>query len=179
MVMKRLSRREFSKRTATAGIATALGRMRALGANDRIRLGFIGLGNRGDQVLDGFLEHRDAEVVAICDLHQPYLDFAAKKIGASPRQFKDYRRLLDLRDVDAAVICTPDHWHALQTIHACQAGKDVYLAKPLSLSVEEGRRVGEAAPRYQRGAQGGLRRAGTSPSHEKPASQPARARRED
>src|SRR2546425_7218305 len=119
MVMKRLSRREFSKRTATAGIATALGRMRALGANDR-----IGLGNRGDQVLDGFLEHRDAEVVAICDLHQPYLDFAAKKIGTSPRQFKDYRRLLDLRDVDAAVICTARHWHALQTTHACHAGKD-------------------------------------------------------
>src|SRR2546427_10391483 len=141
MVMKRLSRREFSKRTATAGIATALGRMRALGANDRIRLGFIGLGNRGDQVLDGFLEHRGAEVVAICDLHQPYLDFAAKKIGTSPRQFKDYQRLLDLRDVDAAVIFTPDPLHALPTIHACQAGKDVYLQKPPFLSFEGGRGV--------------------------------------
>jgi len=156
--MKRLSRREFSKRTATAGIATALGRMRALGANDRIRLGFIGLGNRGDQVLDGFLEHRDAEVVAICDLHQPYLDFAAKKIGTSPRQFKDYRGLLDLKDVDAAVICTPDHWHALQMIHACQAGKDVYVEKPLSLTVEEGRRMVEAARRYERVTQVGLMR---------------------
>src|SRR2546425_11960325 len=140
MVMKRLSRREFSKQAATAGIATALGRMRVLGANDRIRLGFIGLGNRGDQVLDGFLEHRDAEVVAICDLQQPYLDFAAKKIGTSPRQFKDYRRLLDLRDVDAAVICTPEHWHALQRIHARQAGKGVYLEKPLLPSGQEGRR---------------------------------------
>src|SRR2546428_12426988 len=110
MVMKQLSRRKFSKRTATAGIATALGRIRALGANDRIRLGFIGLGNRGDQVLDGFLERRDAEVVAICDLHQPYLDFAAKKTGTGPRQFKDYRRLLDLKDVDAAVICYPGPW---------------------------------------------------------------------
>src|SRR5712692_5487121 len=158
MVMKRLSRREFSKRTATAGIATALGRMRVLGANDRIRLGFIGLGNRGDQVLDGFLEHRDAEVVSICDLHQPYLDFAAKKIGTSPRQFKDYRRLLDIKDVDAAVICTPDHWHALQTIHACQAGKDVYVEKPLSLCVEEGRKMVEAARRYHRVTQVGLMR---------------------
>src|SRR3989449_7803895 len=158
MVMKRLSRREFSKQTATAGIATALGRMRVLGANDRIRLGFIGLGNRGDQVLDGFLEHRDAEVVSICDLHQPYLDFAAKKIGTSPRQFKDYRRLLDLRDVDAAVICTPDHWHALQTIHACQAGKDVYVEKPLSLCVVEGRKMVEAAQKHDRIVQVGLQR---------------------
>src|SRR2546426_7542745 len=158
MVMKRLSRREFSKQTATAGIATALGRMRVLGANDRIRLGFIGLGNRGDQVLDGFLEHRDAEVVAICDLHQPYLDFAAKKIGASPRQFKDYRRLLDLRDVDAAVICTPDHWHALQTIHACQAGKDVYCEKPLSLTVVEGRAMVKAAREHKRVVQCGIQR---------------------
>src|SRR5207245_1310119 len=158
MIMKRLSRREFSKRAATAGIATALGRMRALSANDRIHLGFIGLGNRGDQVLDGFLEHRDAEVVAICDLHQPYLEFAAKKIGTSPRQFKDYQRLLDLRDVDAAVICTPDHWHALQTIHACQAGKDVYVEKPLSLCVAEGRAMVEAARRAKRVTTVGLHR---------------------
>src|SRR2546425_6812661 len=168
MIMKRLSRREFSKRAATAGIATALGRMRALSANDRIRLGFIGLGNRGDQVLDGFLEHRDAEVVAICDLHQPYLDFAAKKTGTRPRQFKDYRRLLDLRDVDAAVICTPEHWHALQTTHACHAGKDVYVEKPLSLSVEEGRRMVEAARRYRRVTQGGLMRRAAPPSQGAP-----------
>src|SRR2546426_10113460 len=116
MVMKRLSRREFSKRTATAGIATALGRMRALSANDRIRLGFIGLGNRGDQVLDGFLEHKDCEITAICDIHQPYLDFATKKIGGKPHQSRDYRRLLERKDVDATVVCTPDHWHALQMI---------------------------------------------------------------
>src|SRR2546428_11460519 len=166
MVMKQLSRRKFSKRTATAGIAPGLGRMRVRGGNHRTRLGFIGLGNRGDQVLDGFLEHRDAEVVAICDLHQPYLDFAAKKIGTSPRQFKDYQRLLDLRDVDAAVICTPDHWHALQTIHACQAGKDVYVEKPLSLSVEEGRRMVEAARRYGRGTPVGLMRRSPPPSKE-------------
>jgi len=115
--------------------------MRVLGANDRIRLGFIGLGNRGDQVLDGFLEHRDAEVAAICDLYQPYLDFAARKIGTDPRQFKEYKKLLEIKDLDAVVICTPDHWHALQTIEACQAGKDVYVEKPLSLRVAEGRKM--------------------------------------
>jgi predicted dehydrogenase len=143
---------------AAAGAATALSRMRVLGANDRVRLGFIGLGNRGDQVLDGFLVHKDAEVVAICDLWQPYLDFAAKKIGSSPKQFKEYRKLLDIKDVDAVVICTPDHWHAVQTIHACQAGKDVYVEKPLSLRVVEGRKMVEAAHRHSRITQVGINR---------------------
>jgi predicted dehydrogenase len=156
--MKKLTRREFTTNATLAGAATALSASRVLGANSRIRLGFIGLGNRGDQVLDAFLSHRDAEVVALCDLHQPYLDFASRKAGTSPRQMKDYRRLLDLRDVDAVVICTPDHWHALQMIQACEAGKDVYVEKPLSLCVVEGRKMVEAARRHQRVTQVGLQR---------------------
>jgi len=155
--MTQLTRRGFG-RVVTAGVTTALAGTRVLGANDRLRLGFIGLGNRGDQVLNGFLEHRDAEVVALCDLHQPYLDFASQKIGTNPRQFKDYRRLLDIRDIDAVVICTPDHWHALQMVHACQAGKDVYVEKPLSLCVAEGRKMVEAVRRYDRVVQVGLMR---------------------
>ena len=129
-----------------------------LGANDRVRLGFIGVGNRGDQVLDAFLKHSDAEVVAICDIYQPYLDFAAKKIGTNPKQFKDYRKLLELKDVDAVVIATPDHWHALQTIDACEAGKDVYVEKPLSLRVAEGRTMVEAVKRHKRVCQVGMHR---------------------
>jgi len=156
--MEPISRREFTKRTAAAGFAAALSRTRILGANERIRLGFIGVGNRGDQVLDGFLEQKDAEVVAVCDLWQPYLDFSARKIGTNPQQFKDYRKLLDRKDIDAVVIATPDHWHALQTIQACQAGKDVYVEKPLSLCVVEGRRMVEAARKYQRVTQVGLMR---------------------
>jgi len=156
--MSELSRRQFGKQAIATGLATALGATHVQGANDRIRLGFIGLGNRGDQVLDGFLEHRDAEGVAICDLHQPYLDFAARKIGSNPRQFKDYRRLLELKDIDAVVICTPDHWHTLMSIQACEAGKDVYVEKPLSLVVEEGRKIVEAARRHQRVTQVGLMR---------------------
>ncbi len=156
--MPKLTRREFSQTIAAAGVATAVGATRVSGANDRIRIGFIGLGNRGDQVLDAFLQHKDGEVVAICDLHRPYLDFAARKIGNDPRQFKDYRRLLDLKDLDAVVVCTPDHWHALQMIHACQAGKDVYVEKPLSLCVAEGRRMVEAARKYNRITQVGLNR---------------------
>jgi predicted dehydrogenase len=156
--MKNPTRRDFAKSTAAAALGTALSARQVLGANDRVRLGFVGLGNRGDQVLDAFLAQRDAEVVAICDLYQPYLDFAARKIGTNPRQFRDYRRLLERNDVDAVVICTPDHWHALQTIHACEAGKDVYVEKPLSLYVVEGRRMVEAARRHKRVTQVGIHR---------------------
>jgi len=151
------TRRDFTKAGA-AGVFTALSAGRVLGANGRVRLGFIGLGNRGDQVLDGFLPHKDAEVVALCDLYQPYLDFAAKKVGGSPRMTKDYHEILDMKDVDAVVICTPDHWHALQTIHACQAGKDVYVEKPLSLCVAEGRAMVEAARKHKVVTQVGLMR---------------------
>jgi len=149
-----MNRRDFTKGVAL----TALSATRVLGANDRVRLGWIGLGNRGDQVLEAFLKHPDCETVALCDLYRPYVDFAARKAGGSPEPFQDYRRMLDRKDVDAVVICTPDHWHALQTIHACQAGKDVYVEKPLSLTVVEGRRMVEAARRYNRVVQVGLQR---------------------
>ena len=86
--MSGVTRRQFGatagKTAAAALLASAASTRRVLGANDRVRLGFIGLGNRGDQVLDAFLAHKDAEVVAICDIYQPYLDFAAKKIGGQP-----------------------------------------------------------------------------------------------
>src|SRR5437867_9262248 len=153
-----MTRRHFTKTIAAASATAALSSLRVLGANDRIRLGFIGLGNRGDQVLDAFLAHADAQVVAICDLYQPYLDFAAKKIGGQPRQFKQYQKLLELKDLDAVVICTPDHWHALQTIHACQAGKDIYVEKPLSLRLAEGRHIVEAVRKHHRVSQVGIHR---------------------
>src|SRR5580704_4084982 len=113
--MSRLTRRDFTKTATAVGVATALSAKRVLGANDRVRVGFIGLGNRGDQVLSAFLEHKDAEVVAVCDIYQPYLDFASKKIGTNPEQFRDYQKMLDRKDLNAVVIATPDHWHALQT----------------------------------------------------------------
>jgi len=156
--MNAWTRRDFTKTVILAGATSALGAARAAGASERVRLGFIGLGNRGDQVLDAFLKQPDAEVAAICDLSQAYLDFAAKKAGSSPRQFKDYRQLLGLKELDAVVIATPDHWHALQTIAACQAGKDVYVEKPLSLCVAEGRRMVEAVRRHGRVCQVGIHR---------------------
>ena len=82
--MTQVSRREFGKTVAAAGVATALSGGRVLGANDRVRLGFIGVGNRGDQVLDAFLPHKDMEIVAICDIYEPYVEFAARKSGGQP-----------------------------------------------------------------------------------------------
>ncbi len=155
--MRAINRRQFTTASAAAGL-TALGASKVLGANDRVRLGFIGLGNRGDQVLDAFLPHKDAEVAALCDIYRPYVDFAAGKAGGDPVREKDYRKVLDRKDVDAVVICTPDHWHALQMIHACQANKDVYVEKPLSLRVAEGRAMVDAARKYQRVTQVGLHR---------------------
>src|SRR5579864_1326765 len=156
--MPQITRRTFTRSAALAGLAAATRMSGAQQSNDRIRLGFIGLGNRGDQVLDAFLTHKDAQVVAICDLYQPYLDFAAHKIGSDPEQYKDYRKLLDRKDVDAVVICTPDHWHALPTIHAAEAGKDIYVEKPLSLCVAEGRKMVEAIRKHNRVSQVGIHR---------------------
>jgi predicted dehydrogenase len=156
--MSKVTRRQFTQTAAATGLASALSAGRVHGANERVRLGFIGLGNRGDQVLDAFLTHPDAEVAAICDIYQPYLDFAAKKIGTQPQQFRDFRPLLDRKDLDAVVICTPDHWHPLMAIHACQAEKDVYVEKPLSICVVEGRKVVEAARKHDRVVQVGIQR---------------------
>jgi predicted dehydrogenase len=156
--MTNVTRRQFGKTAAAAWVATALSSTRVLGANERIRVGFIGLGNRGDQVLDAFRPHADCEIVALCDIHQPYVEFAAKKAGGSPARFGDYRRLLEHKDMDAVVIGTPDHWHALQMIQACEAGKDVYVEKPLSLVVAEGRAMVDAAQRHNRVVQVGIHR---------------------
>ncbi len=160
--MGQMTRREFAKAAAAVGAGAAVGTRSAPAApaapSDRVRLGFIGMGNRGDQVLSAFLIHNDAQVVAICDLHQPYLDLAAKKLGSDATQFKDYRRLLDRKDIDAVVINTPDHWHALQAVHACESGKDVYVEKPLSLTIAEGRTMVEAARHHRRVTQVGIQR---------------------
>jgi predicted dehydrogenase len=139
-------------------MSTAVGATRILGANERVRVGFVGLGNRGDQVLDAFLVQKDAEIVALCDIYQPYVDFAAGKTAGTPSRFTDYRKLLEMKDLDVVVINTPDHWHALQMIHACEAGKDVYVEKPLSLVVSEGRAMVNAARRHKRVVQVGIHR---------------------
>jgi predicted dehydrogenase len=149
------TRRHFSR---AAIAATALSYSRILGANDKLRMGYIGLGNRGDQVHDAFLEHGDQVTAAVCDLRDDYMDFAIKKSRATPKKYRDYKKLLDDKDVDAVAIATPDHWHALMFIDACRAGKDVYCEKPLSLTIAEGRRMVQVAAETKRVSQVGIHR---------------------
>ena len=152
----KLSRREF---VAGAAAVAAVGtKGRALGANERVRVGFIGVGNRGGQLLEATLPNQDVDVVALCDVYEPYLSKWAEKVGGQVARYGDFRKLLERNDVDAVFVATPDHWHAIQTISACAAGKDVYVEKPLSLTIVEGRRMVEAARRYGRVVQVGLHR---------------------
>src|SRR6266851_8879764 len=154
-----MNRRTFTKTAAALGAFAALpASARPADSSERIRLGFIGVGNRGDQLLDACLVHKDAEVVALCDVYEPYLDAAQKKAGGKAKVLSDYRKLLDEKGVDAVVIATPDHWHALQFVAACRAEKDVYVEKPLSLCIAEGRRMVRAAEETKRVTQVGLHR---------------------
>lgn len=153
--MPELSRRHF---TRAASMATALSYSRILGANDRLQIGYIGTGNRGTQVHEAFMEHGDQVTVALCDLREDYIDLNAKISRATPKKYKDYKKLLEDKDVQAVVIATPDHWHALQFVDACHAGKDVYVEKPLSLTVWEGRRMVEVAQQTKRVTQVGIHR---------------------
>jgi predicted dehydrogenase len=153
--MGSISRRDLAK---SAVAATALSYSRIFGANERVGVGYIGIGNRGDQVHDAFLEHGDQQTVAVCDLRDDYMDFAVKKSRATPKKYTDYKKLIEDKSVDAVVIATPDHWHALMFIDACNAGKDVYVEKPLSLTVVEGRKMVDAAERTKRVVQVGTNR---------------------
>ncbi|MFV1966201.1 MAG: Gfo/Idh/MocA family protein, partial [Pirellulaceae bacterium] len=155
-----ITRRTFGRAGAAAAIGlTAYRANRAYGANERIRLGFIGVANRGGQLLKAFQVHDDAEVVALCDVDKGILEAAnAKRVGGRADTYGDFRRLMDRNDLDAVVIATPDHWHAIMTIAACRAGKDVYVEKPLSKTIYEGRKMVEAARRHDRVVQVGTHR---------------------
>ncbi|HVJ69828.1 MAG TPA: Gfo/Idh/MocA family oxidoreductase [Caulifigura sp.] len=156
----RSTRRNFLQQAA--GIAAAVSAPLVLprsvfGANDRITLGFIGVKNQGTSNLKGFLK-QDVAITAICDVDSTVAGTAAdlvQKAGHKPESFGDYRKLLDRKDVDAVVVTVPDHWHALMTIDACAAGKDVYCEKPLSLTIRDGRRMVEAARKHNRVVQTG------------------------
>ena len=161
--MSQFTRRDF---TRTAGLATALSYSRVRGANDRVGVGYIGLGNRGDQVHDAFLEFGDQQTAAVCDLRADYMDLAVRKSRVSPTRYKEWRKLIEDKNVDAVVIATPDHWHALMMIEACNAGKDVYVEKPLSLTVVEGRKMVETAERTRRVVQVGTNRRSWKSYHE-------------
>jgi predicted dehydrogenase len=130
-----------------------LGATNRPGANDRIGIGYIGVGRRGQQLMG---LPKEAQIVAVADVNRPRAEEVAKKRQCRP--YQEYRKLLECKDIDAVFVATPDHWHVLASIHACQAGKDVYCEKPLSLCIREGRRLVEAVRKYARVLQTGSQR---------------------
>ncbi len=155
------SRRHFLAGSAASAAALAApGILKAApGANDRIRVALIGAGGRGRGVLSTFLDNKDVDCVGLCDVDDAMLnrglELVSKKRGQKPDTTKDFRRLLERKDVDAVIVGTPDHWHALPTVLACQADKDVYVEKPLANSIDEGRAMVEAGQKHKRVVQMG------------------------
>lgn len=162
------TRRDFIKTAAatTAGMAVGLKTFGStkgvpfVGTSDKIRVGFIGIGNRGSQLLSFFMQQPDCEVAALCDVYEPYVLRDRTKVdpryikdrpGQIPKMgetfpvkpviYSDYRKMLEDKSIDAVCIATPDHWHALMTIDAIRAGKDVYVEKPLTKTIVEGRKM--------------------------------------
>lgn len=123
---------------------------RVLGANEKVRLGVIGCGFRASQLIHLFNQFDDCVFTAVCDVDKVRLAEAQERTGGKAKMFDDYRKLLEQNDVDAVVVATNGHWHVLPAVHACQAGKDVYVEKPLSLVPREGRALVTAAERYNR-----------------------------
>lgn len=128
-----------------AGVLAADGQP---GANDRIGIAGIGIGRQGTGVLANAVGSKDCRFIAVADVNRKRAEDIAKKHKGEP--YQDYRRVLDRKDVDAIVTATPEHWRALICIQACQAGKDIYAEKPVSLTIREGRLMVEAARKYKR-----------------------------
>lgn len=146
-----IERRNFIKTGIAAGAVLASASSTVLGANDRIRVALIGAGRQGRGDMRTFARNPDVQIVGVCDVYAPHIDQAIKdgKLEGV-KTYKDFRQVLDSKDVDAVIIGSPDHWHALQTVAACQAGKDVYVEKPISVTIAEGRKMVEAARKYNR-----------------------------
>ena len=163
------SRRNFIK-ASTAGAVTVLAGGvlpgfnaksydRIIGANEKVNIAVAGFHNRGTGHIRTFSSLENVNVAAICDIDQRLFPKGIEEVesrgGEKPATYTDFRRILDDKNIDAVSIVTPDHWHALHTIWACQAGKDVYIEKPLSYTIGEGRKMVEASRKYGRVVQTG------------------------
>jgi predicted dehydrogenase len=154
--MEQGTRREFFQRAGTAAGITAvsLSPHKVMGANDKIVLGLVGAGGRGSSLIQIMAQEKGVEVKYVCEVDETRGYGAMKNLekiqGYAPKRVVDMRKVFDDRDVDAVLITTPEHWHALATVWACQAGKDVYVEKCISLSIWEGRKMVEAAKKYNR-----------------------------
>jgi predicted dehydrogenase len=158
-----LSRRSFIQNTATASVALTIPTIipaRAFGANDRIRAAVLGVYGRGKNHIEGMQRLDNVEVACLCDPDSEVLAQRAgefqEKYGLKVKTEKDLRRVFDDKEIDVVTIATPNHWHSLATIWACQAGKDVYVEKPGSHNIFEGRKMVEAARKYNRIVQHGV-----------------------
>ena len=158
------SRREFLRKTVNnAGRAASVGAIamtaasysRVMGANDRINMGLIGAGDRGQHVMGEFQHRTEVHVAAVCDAYGQRVDSARQKFQGAVG-FADYRKLLDSTPLDAVLIATPDHWHTRIAVEALNAGKDVYVEKPLSRTIDEGPPVVKAARENNRVCQVGM-----------------------
>jgi predicted dehydrogenase len=153
------TRRSLLARAGQMTAAGALAGNRILGANDRLRVALIGCGGRGRGVLQIFLNSGNVECVGLCDPDAGRLGAAEKQLQGMAQHpsvlNKDFRRIIDTKELDAVVIGSTDNWHALPMIMACQAGKDVYVEKPLSPSISEDAQMVTAARRYDRVVQAG------------------------
>jgi predicted dehydrogenase len=158
-------RRSFIRQSLTAAFSiaassrlAAASHSRILGSNDAVRVAVVGLRSKGSQHVDVFRALPGVRVVALCDVDSELLEREARKFtqaGQDVEKYRDVRKVIEHNSIDALVVATPNHWHALMGIWACQAGKDVYLEKPVSHSIWEGRKLVEAARRYDRIVQAG------------------------
>ena len=147
-----MNRRTFLGATAAVGATTRS----VLGANDRVVVGLIGCGGRGRYVANFMRQAPNVEFAATADVYLTNAERARQWAGPSAVAYQDFRKLLERKDLDAVMVSTPDHWHAAATILACQAGKDVYVEKPVCHNIREGRKMVEAARRYNRIVQAGM-----------------------
>jgi predicted dehydrogenase len=159
--MRSIPRRQFLQEsaqavaTSAAGLTIIAGTAAAAAPSERVNLAVMGIRGRGRSLAIGFAGMEGARVVGLCDVDAKLLPPLAREIGdrqqsSEPRAEKDVRRVLEDRSIDALVIATPDHWHAPASVWACQAGKHVYVEKPASHNVREGRKMVEAARKYDR-----------------------------
>jgi predicted dehydrogenase len=145
-----------TRRGFIAATATAASYKRILGANERIQLGIIGYGLIGAQHVETFKQHKDMEFAAVCDAYKPRVKAGLAACGSSSAKgYDDFRELLANKDIQGVIIATPDQWHALMTMLACAAGKDVYVEKPMTLFQREGQWMVKAARHHKRVVQVG------------------------
>lgn len=155
-----MKRRDFLKTSTVAAGTGAFVKQtmfpsQAAGANDRMRVGVIGTGRMGLNNMRDFMKIPGVEIAAVCDVYEPHLKKGLDMTEGKADSYSDFRRIIDRKDIDIVINSTPDHWHALPTIMACEAGKDVYVEKPISHNIEEGILMVKAARYYDRVVQVG------------------------